>query len=121
MIDRILEVGSAFDYISPIAAMIGDIANGPAHTFLIPIDSSPCTGRETATLLRRRGVQSWGLMIVSGTLMVSVRQSQARYAQHLLDQAGIPTEGSQTAATDKRKPAHPMHGRSRLWRLLEGR
>ena len=43
-------------------------------------------------MLRKRGVRYWGMMIVSGTLMISVRLNQARWAQHLLDQAGVPIE-----------------------------
>ena len=66
MIDRILEVGSALDYITPIAALIQDVANGGGHTFLIPVASSPLTGLDIERLLRRRGVQTWGAMIVSG-------------------------------------------------------
>ena len=92
MLDRFLEVGSGFDWISPILGFLGDAMNGPSHTFLIPYDSCPMSGREIARLLRKRGVKSWGLMIVSGTLMVSVRLEKARWAQHLLEQAGIPVE-----------------------------
>jgi len=91
MFDKLLEIGSAFDWISPVAAIIGDTLNGPSHTFLIPIHASPMTGREIARLLKRRGVDSWGHMIVSSTLMISVRQAQAKWAQHILDRAGIPT------------------------------
>ncbi|NIV32434.1 MAG: hypothetical protein GWN58_24230 [Anaerolineae bacterium] len=92
MLDKFLEVGSGFDWISPLLGFLGDAMNGPSHTFLIPYDSCPMSGRDIARLLRRRGVKSWGLMIVSGTLMVSVRLAKARWAQHLLEQAGVPIE-----------------------------
>lgn len=92
MLERIVEVGAGFDWISPVASVLGNIINGPSHTFLIPYDQSPLSGREVAWMLGKRGVKSWGLMVVSGTFMISVRLSQARWAQHLLEQAGVPIE-----------------------------
>jgi hypothetical protein len=92
MLDSLLEAGASFDWISPLASILGDIMNGPSHTFLIPYDSTPLSGREIAWMLGRRGVKTWGLMVVSGTLMVSVRLNQARWAQHLLEQSGVPVE-----------------------------
>ena len=59
--------------------------------------------------------------------MVSVRKAQAQWAQHLLDQAGIPTEsGAAEVVTDQgQQPERPQlrtprrpRGRSRLWTLL---
>jgi hypothetical protein len=92
MLDTILEIGATFDWISPLAAVIGNMMNGPSHTFLIPYGSSPLSGREIAWMLSKRGVKSWGQMVVSGTLTVSVRLNQARWAQYLLEQAGVPIE-----------------------------
>ncbi len=92
MIDKILSIGASFDWISPVASVIGDIMNGPSHTFLVPYDSSPLSGREIAWMLSNRGIKSWGHMVVSGTFMISVRLSQSRWAQHLLDEAGVPID-----------------------------
>jgi hypothetical protein len=103
MLDSILEAGANFDWISPLASILGDIMNGPSHTFLIPYDSSPLSGREIAWMLGKRGVKTWGLMVVSGTLMVSVRVDQARWAEHLLEQAGVPVENPLPAQTEKRR------------------
>jgi hypothetical protein len=104
MLDTILEAGASFDWISPLASILGDIMNGPSHTFLIPYDSSPLSGREIAWMLGKRGVKTWGLMVVSGTLMVSVRLNQARWAQHLLEQSGVPLENPLPAQAGKRQP-----------------
>jgi hypothetical protein len=104
MWDTLLEIGSAFDWISPIGSLVGDVLNGPSHTFLIPIDSCGYSGRDIARMLKRRGVDSWGHMIVSGTLMISVRQTQARWAQHLLDRAGIPVEHHVACELANRSP-----------------
>ena len=92
MLERFLEIGASFDWISPLASILGDLLNGPSHTFLIPNGNSPLSGREIGYMLGKRGVRCWGLMVVSGTLMVSVRLSQARWTQHLLEQAGVPIE-----------------------------
>ena len=103
MLDTILEAGASFDWISPLASILGDIMNGPSHTFLIPYDSTPLSGREIAWMLGKRWVKTWGLVVVSGTLMVSVRLSQARWAQHLLEQSGVPVENPLPAQTRKRR------------------
>jgi hypothetical protein len=92
MLDRFLEIGASFDWITPLASILSDALNGPSHTFLIPYGSSPLSGREIGWMLGKRGVKCWGLMVVGGTLMVSVRLNQARWAQHLLEQAGVPSE-----------------------------
>lgn len=92
MIDTILGIGASFDWISPLASILGDMMNGPSHTFLVPYRASPLSGREISWMLGKRGVRSWGYMVVTGTLMFNVRQSQARWAQHLLEQEGIPIE-----------------------------
>jgi hypothetical protein len=121
-IDKLLEVGAGFDWVSPLLGFLGDAMNGTAHTFLIPWNSCPMSGHEVKRLLNRRGVKTWGVMIVSGTLMVSVKLEKARWAQHLLEQAGIPIEnplpgGQQRAAPRQR----PIAQRSYILRRLEGR
>ena len=90
MLDPILEIGASFDWISPLAGFLGGFLNGPSYTFLIPYEGCPLSGREIAWMLGKRGVKSWGHMIVSGTFMISVRLAQARRAQHYLEQAGVP-------------------------------
>jgi len=87
-LDTILKIGSYFDYWSPLIAGVQDIVNGPSRTFLIPDDCGK-SGREIEQLLRRHGIKTWGLMIVNDTIMVSVRQKQARRAQYLLQREGI--------------------------------
>ncbi len=113
MFDRILKIGASLDWISPLASVLGDAMNGPSHTFLIPYDSSPLSGRDIAWMLSKHGIKSWGHIVVSGTLMVSVRLSQARWAQHLLEQDGVPLEN----------PVAPPHGAegANRWRSGGGR
>lgn len=103
MLDSILGIGSAFDWISPVAGFLGDLVNGPSHTFLIPWASCPLNGREIGRMLKQRGVKYWGMMIVSGTLTISVRLHQARWAQHLFEQAGVPIENPLPAGQGARR------------------
>ena len=89
MLDRLLAVGSTFDWISPVVAWAQDLANGPSRTFLIPHDCG-WSGKEVQRLLGRRGVKTWGLMIVGDTLMITVPLGQARHAAGLLQREGVP-------------------------------
>lgn len=91
MIDRLLSAGSTFDWISPLIAFIKDAANGPSHTFLIPAGSGR-SGIEIERLLRSRGVQTWGLMMVNDTTMITVPKTEASWAQYLLDEHEVGVE-----------------------------
>jgi hypothetical protein len=117
MLERFLEIGASFDWITPLASILGDVMNGPSHTFLIPYGSSPLSGREIGWMLGKRGVKCWGLMVVGGTLMVSVRLSPARWAQHLLEQAGVPIEnrvpGQSGSRQEGSRPNPRGHGQGR--------
>ena len=112
MLDKILEIGTNLDWISPVAAIAQNIANGPSHTFLIPANCGR-TGREIINLLRSRGVKTWGHMIINDTITISVPESQVDWAQRLLDWAGVPTgdhvdgQCQQQGAPKPRKPDKP--------------
>lgn len=92
MIDTVEDIGGKFDWISPAIGTVKDLMNGPSHCFLIPIDGCPLSGREIDIMFKRRQIKHWGMMIVDNTLMVSVKLSQAAYAQHLLEQEGVHSE-----------------------------
>jgi len=103
IIDTGLEVGASCDWITPIASIIGDLAHGGSASFLIDIGASPYSGAEIERHLRRHGVKTWGAMIVSGNLMLSVPKSQAQAAQDVLERAGVPVIG--TRGTQRQAPA----------------
>ncbi|HSJ58674.1 MAG TPA: hypothetical protein VLC95_15935 [Anaerolineae bacterium] len=106
MSDKLLAAGASVDWISPLLAMLGNLVNGPSYTFLIPYDCG-WSGRDVISLLRRNGIKTWGHMVVSDTLMLTVRLAQAGWAQYLLDRAAIPVENRTTAAP---QPASaPIH------------
>jgi hypothetical protein len=89
MLGKLLAIGSSFDWISPVLSGIQDLANGASHTFLIP-GGSGWSGREIDRLLREHGVKTWGAMTVNNTLMLTVRDKQARWADYLLQRSAIP-------------------------------
>jgi hypothetical protein len=91
MFRRLIEIGSYFDWITPLVAYLKDWANGPAHTFGIP-ENCGWSAFEIQRLLRQNGVKTWGVMIVKGTIIVSMRLAQAHWAQYLLERERIPIE-----------------------------
>jgi len=91
MLDKILELGTLFDWISPLVAAVQDVTNGPSHTFMMREDCG-WSGREIANTLRRHGVKTWGHMIVNHSIMITVRRKQAQWAQYLLEREGIPIQ-----------------------------
>ena len=89
MIDKILSVGASFDWITPIASFMQDIANGPSCGFGLPADAG-FSGRDVERLLKARGVKVWGLMVVDNLIIFRVRKAQARWARYLLERAKVP-------------------------------
>ena len=83
-----LRVGASFDWISPVAAIAQDIANGPSYTFLLT-DGGGLTGRQIIGLLHDRGIKTWGHMLIDETLCISVRKRDARRAGKILSRAGV--------------------------------
>jgi hypothetical protein len=97
--DELVEIGTMFDWISPTLNIAQNVVHGPSHTFLVPQDCG-WTGMEVANLLRRRGIKTWGHMIVNGTIMLTVRDTQSEFARYLLHQAGL-TSGEPSLSRDE--------------------
>lgn len=91
VMDDLLFVGSAFDWITPTWAFFQDFLNGPAADFGIPAHAG--YGRaEIKRLLKNHGVRVWGLMLDTGgdMLMFTVPKAQAKWAYYLLTREGVP-------------------------------
>jgi hypothetical protein len=88
LFDTALDVGTTFDWISPVLSIAGDVAHGGGRTFFID-QGCGWTGGEIVNLLRRHGIKSWGRMIVNGRIMFTVRKSDADRARRLLADAGL--------------------------------
>lgn len=89
MFDKLLEFGTVFDWISPLWAMIRDLREGPNYTFFVPYDCG-WSGREIVGMLKRDGIKTWGHMIVSKEIMITVRKADVVRASRILENAGVP-------------------------------
>ena len=87
MFGKLLKLGTNLDWISPVAAVIQNVAND-GYTFLIT-DAAGRTGMQVNLLLRRQGIKTWGRMIINGTLTISVPRNQAERAADILTRAGV--------------------------------
>ncbi len=81
-----------FDWLSPLLAALHDRTVGEEHyVFLIPYAGLAYNADELQAALRERGIESWGVMFAADdTLLLTVRRSQALWAQHTLEGAGVP-------------------------------
>jgi hypothetical protein len=89
MLDRVLNIACAFDWITPALAFAQDFVNGPVADFGIPANAG-WSRRDIKRLLSRYGVRVWGLMFSGDTLMFTVPKAQARWAYYLLEREGVP-------------------------------
>lgn len=87
MFDKLLEVGSMFDFITPLLAWILDIARWPSHTFILR--EGDCGGAWTEAdlrqLLKREHIQVWGEMIVDNRVMFTVRKRDAERVAAIME------------------------------------
>ena len=91
MLDKLLNIGSAFDWITPSIAFAQDFIHGPVGDFGIPVN--PYWGRrEVKRLLNDHGVRVWGLMfdLAGDVLLFTVNRRQAEFTYYLLREQGIP-------------------------------
>ena len=86
-IEDILEAGTVFDWVTPVAA-IAQNAAGDSFTFMVS-DSAGMTARQVTNLLRSRGVRTRSHMVVNGHAMFTVPKRQRRYAADLMRAMGV--------------------------------
>jgi hypothetical protein len=82
-IDKLLSVGSAFDWISPLYAIGKDISSGPHATFVIH-DRAGYSVRQIESFLRAAGVVTWGCMLEGRDMRITVRKQDVRAAERVL-------------------------------------
>lgn len=90
-LDDLLLIGCAFDWITPLWAILQDFANGSAVHFGIMADGCFTRG-DIRQILSKQGVSSWGYLynLAGDLIMLSVPQAQASKAQYVLTRAGVP-------------------------------
>ena len=93
MIDKAIEAGTVFDWITPLWTFVQDFRNRPAVGFWIPKDSG-----ESAFVLQRqlraKGIRTWGWIYYGDNLLFRCRLAQAQYAEYWLQQWDVPYTGS---------------------------
>src|SRR5574343_1346546 len=88
-IPTLLGIGSIFDWISPVQAVIQDALEGGPHRTILISDTNHKSPRNVARMLNAQGVRTWGLMIVDDVFMVTVPADAARHAERLLREARV--------------------------------
>lgn len=88
-IDRFLTIASTPDWIRPLVGLIQDFRNGPRHRFYIDRQGG-FSVNQLKRLLKKYQVKYWGDMIADDMIIITVRQNQARWAEHQLLRAGVP-------------------------------
>jgi hypothetical protein len=88
MLKHLVHAANSLDWITPLAAEIQDLVQGPAHTFLIA-EGGGLSATEIQAHLEHYGIKVWGLMYDGDTLMLSVPQEKAEWADYLLQKLGL--------------------------------
>ncbi len=91
MLDNFLNVGAAFDWITPLIAFVQDFFEGPVSDFGIPANGG-WSSDEIKHVLEPHGVRVWGLMLnlEGDLLMFTVPRRQTKQAYSLLKKSGVP-------------------------------
>lgn len=98
MLDRMLDFGGAFDWITPVITFIKDYQNRPSVGYCISVNVG-WGAYEIQQMLVQRGVKIWGLTVFDGAILFRTRLAQALYTQYLLERAGIPFGGGVDPST----------------------
>jgi hypothetical protein len=101
IMDNLLNVGCALDWITPTVAFIHDFFFGPVSDFGIPTNPF-WSRREIKRLLHGHGVHVWGLMynFEGDVLLFTVHRRQADLTFYLLRSAGVPIVYAPAEAAD---------------------
>lgn len=92
LLDRLITTGTVFDWITPVATFAQDYYNRPAVGYNVPV-ACGWSAYAIRNLLTSKGIKLWGLTIYGDLILFRVRKAQARWAQQLMAQAGIPYQG----------------------------
>ncbi len=112
---RLLELFTAFDWITPSIGFIQDFINDPtlfqtnSWTFFISYEQALQMGwnpNNVEAMLRQHGVKTWGGQLTNGEFFFSVKLDQAQWSEYLLTRNGIPVKDMSLGAPkpkDKQK------------------
>lgn len=95
----LFELFSIFDWITPSIGFLEDAINDPtllqsnSWTFFVPYDVSLNNGWnafDIEDVLDQHGIKYWGGQITNGEFFLSVKLEQARWAESILIEHGVP-------------------------------
>jgi len=91
MLDTILNIGSIFNWITPLFAFIRDLISGPVGDFGIP-SRVGWYQEDIRWLMKNHDIPVWGLMydFKGEILMFTVNANDAPLAFEIFENAGVP-------------------------------
>lgn len=95
MLDTLLNIGSAFNWVTPLLAFLLDFLFGSACDFGV-VAYAGWDRLDIKFLLKSNGVDVWGMMYNynGDILMFTVRDTDAEFTYDLLASVGVPIEYS---------------------------
>lgn len=109
---EILKVLAYFNWFTPLEIVTRRVFEGRSYSFKVH-ESCGWSGIQIVNMLRQQGgIKTTGYMFVNDHYMFNVPIQQARFAQYLMDRAGIPVANPMTA-----RRQHPIRGNVRPMRF----
>ena len=102
MIDKAVEIGGYFDWITPLWTLIQDWRKRPSAGFTVRADTA-WSAYAVRDLLAQYGVETWGWAIHGQVIVFRLRAGQARFAEYLMDGAGVPWLGGSVQRKKNRR------------------
>lgn len=93
MLDKAIEIGASFDWITPLWTFYQDWRNRPSAGFAVAADTA-WSAYAIQDLMAEHGIKTWGWRIIDGLILFRLRTAQAAYAEYLMEQHGVPWVGS---------------------------
>lgn len=85
---NILKFLAYFNWITPLEIATRRAFQGPCYSFKIP-EGGPSGGEIVRMLRKQGGVSSFGYMVINGHYVFQVPLAQAKFAQYLMNRAGV--------------------------------
>lgn len=82
MFDRMIEVCAGWDWVTPLLSFVQSWLYGPAVRFWFP--RGRFSAAEVDRLLRKKGIKTWGSMVLGDTVTFCTTEKQAKYAGYWL-------------------------------------
>lgn len=92
MIDKMLEAGTTFDWISPLWSLYQDSRHSGGAGFTIDVDGG-WSLYAVNDLMNEYNIETWGWQLYGDVFIFRLNEAAAPYAQHLMRTCGVPVVG----------------------------